>query len=277
MIFLGTCDRNRGLENVVNIYKAWKSQTINFNFGVLDCNEQPLQFPDFMKDIHSQHKPYVGENNISFMINVGLRWMFNEFPNTKYVQLVGNETFPCEVDYLEKCLLCMRSYDIVVPNLVRSSKEEKLGYFESFYDESYLSFINKLGKKFKDKFDFSFLNTGPIFAKKEVFEELCGYDESYSMWGREDDDFVIRAQQAGFKTTTIENLFLAHDYHPFIYEKDDFGSKEVQERLTINNTLLRLTKQGKLPIKRNFSDWGLHGQPRPNLDLINSIKSRKLL
>lgn len=56
-----------------------------------------------------------------------------------------------------------------------------------------------------------------LWIRKEVFEKIGYFDESFFMYG-EDVDFSLRAKKAGFKLGLILNTFVVHkenyDYHP---------------------------------------------------------------
>lgn len=263
MILLGVGDKGRGLQNIVNIYKIWTQQSVDFLFALLDCNDVPLQLPEFIPRDYVFYRTYDGEFNLSFMINYGIRHGL-EKSGAKYVQLIGNDCYPSSQDYLKTVLSFMKDYDLVVPRTVRVSEKHKLSCFEN-----YREFVEN------HDVDDEQISNGLIFVKREVFFKLHGYDETYMLWGREDDDFVIRAKQAGFKVKVLEDPYIIHDYHDPIYTRKDFQSEYVQENLQINLMLRRMTIGKKLPIQRMPADWGLIDQPRPNLSLINQLKQRR--
>ena len=47
--------------------------------------------------------------------------------------------------------------------------------------------------------------------KRAVIEEIGGFDERFSPWGFEDDDFTLRASLAGHHSRVALDVFVHHD------------------------------------------------------------------
>lgn len=50
-----------------------------------------------------------------------------------------------------------------------------------------------------------------ILARREVIERIGGFDERFSPWGFEDDDFTLRACLAGFRNRVALDVFVRHE------------------------------------------------------------------
>jgi len=52
-----------------------------------------------------------------------------------------------------------------------------------------------------------------LLVRREVIERIGGFDERFSPWGFEDDDFTVRAALAGFRNRLAQDVFVRHvDY-----------------------------------------------------------------
>lgn len=52
-----------------------------------------------------------------------------------------------------------------------------------------------------------------LLVRREVIEQIGGFDERFSPWGFEDDDFTVRAALAGFRNRLAQDVFVRHvDY-----------------------------------------------------------------
>lgn len=54
---------------------------------------------------------------------------------------------------------------------------------------------------------------GAMVVRKDWFREVRGFDETYKVWGCEDNDLVMRAFWSGSATPWIPNTFVAHQWH----------------------------------------------------------------
>ncbi|MCY2961316.1 MAG: glycosyltransferase family 2 protein [Planctomycetota bacterium] len=50
-------------------------------------------------------------------------------------------------------------------------------------------------------------------VRREVVDEIGGFDERFSPWGFEDDDFSMRAAMAGFRNRVALDVFVRHDHY----------------------------------------------------------------
>ncbi len=119
-------------------------------------------------------------------------------------------------------------------------------FFDKFVYSSYnkiISFYQYTGKPFA--------NGGSTFVKKELFDELNGFDESLGLW--EDWDFTIRASKKG-KFGLLKNSKAYHSMRRF--EKDgrlDYIFKIAFNGLNIKKGLQK-SREGKIGYKFDHYD-----------------------
>ncbi|MBL8860560.1 MAG: glycosyltransferase [Planctomycetes bacterium] len=64
------------------------------------------------------------------------------------------------------------------------------------------------------KFRFQTLMTSfCMLVRRAVVDEIGGFDERFSPWGFEDDDFSMRAALAGFRNRVALDVFVRHDHY----------------------------------------------------------------
>ncbi len=64
------------------------------------------------------------------------------------------------------------------------------------------------------KFRFQTLMTSfCMLVRREVVDEIGGFDERFSPWGFEDDDFSMRAALAGFRNRVALDVFVRHEHY----------------------------------------------------------------
>jgi GT2 family glycosyltransferase len=52
-----------------------------------------------------------------------------------------------------------------------------------------------------------------LLMRREVVEAIGGFDERFSPWGFEDDDFTLRAALAGFRNRVALDVFVRHEHY----------------------------------------------------------------
>lgn len=255
MIAIGVGQRNKDVSLITKIYNAWKNQKFDgFYFFDWSKTANPFSFPKF----EYLNRYYDGEFNASFQLNVGIRYLKDK--NYQYIQIIGDDTYPANPNYLDVCMSLMDDYDIVMPKLIRGNKV--IPEFNDINDKSYQDFINAANPEWQ-----KYYNEGAIFLNLKVIEYLEGYDENYVGWGYEDKDFIERAIQAGFRIKKLDPPYhLVHSYH----ERLGMYSKNAM----INNQLYTMTKRKKIPIKRMSKNWGLANSPKVDYNLRNELEKR---
>lgn len=52
-----------------------------------------------------------------------------------------------------------------------------------------------------------------LLFRRELLDAIGGFDERFSPWGWEDDDFTLRATLAGFRNRIARDVFVRHDHY----------------------------------------------------------------
>ncbi len=95
-----------------------------------------------------------------------------------------------------------------------------------------------------------------LLVRREVLEAIGGFDERFTPWGFEDDDFALRAHLAGFRNRIARDVFVHHEAYG--------GPKAArhQELLDIN-------------WKRFVQKWGLNpAAPYGRYDGLAAVEAR---
>ena len=93
-------------------------------------------------------------------------------------------------------------------------------------------------------------NPGINMGLKHYYERIRGYDERYTLWGYEDDDFVKRMELSGLRVTNDNSqIYCIHQFHPIerVLEPEKFNPT-----LQLNWRMLKNDHS----IIRNSSGWG---------------------
>lgn len=56
----------------------------------------------------------------------------------------------------------------------------------------------------------TFISYGSILTKKEHIEKVCGYTETFSIWGGEDDNLRAKLTHIGIKKATVATALILH-------------------------------------------------------------------
>jgi GT2 family glycosyltransferase len=67
-----------------------------------------------------------------------------------------------------------------------------------------------------------------LLFRREVLDAIGGFDERFSPWGWEDDDFTLRATLAGFRNRIARDVFVRHDH----YERPEKAARHAELLLT---------------------------------------------
>lgn len=108
--------------------------------------------------------------------------------------------------------------------------------------------LNKFAAERKKEFNGDFILFPRVaflctLIKREVIEKLGGLDERFAPGNFEDDDYCLRAQEAGFKTVIAKDVFI-HHFGSKSFKAD--GEKIYAERLAVNKNIF-INKWGADP------------------------------
>lgn len=198
------CYRNRDLRRVKNSFDSLALQN-NKNFNVI--------FVDYGSDgkIAEAAKIFCAEYNFCnyvFIDTQGKTWSRAEALNYGFLVSQANYVFTSDIDMVFKNNFVEHLYKIQEKN---TASFFAVGYLSERDSESInLQNFNKI--KYTKSEDFAL---GMVFVSKEILNKINGYNAFYSLWGAEDNDIKYRIEQAGYKTTFVDQeIFMLHQFHP---------------------------------------------------------------
>ncbi len=113
--------------------------------------------------------------------------------------------FHAEVDGRSGC---------VGPVTDRAGHNQEIPYAGTSSVEDIESFAAERARAHDRKFRFQTLMTSFCWVvRRAVVDEIGGFDERFSPWGFEDDDFSMRAVLAGFRNRVALDVFVRHEHY----------------------------------------------------------------
>ena len=142
----------------------------------------------------------------------------NQYPSLDYKIIVNEKEHkwrnPSKVinvgirNASRKFILILSPESIMKNNIIKT-------FFEQYKDNSfvtgYVGFIDR--NTFRKNFDetkITFLNYGSIFIKKDDLINVGGYDESFEVWGGDDDEVRLRLKKNGFEQIVCSKAKVLH-------------------------------------------------------------------
>ncbi|MGK0219159.1 MAG: GT2 family glycosyltransferase [Planctomycetota bacterium] len=97
----------------------------------------------------------------------------------------------------------------------RASKDQQVAYSGDGSPEQLEAFSKQRLQDFHRKGrDTSLFASFGVLVRNKVIETIGGFDERFSPWGFEDDDFALRSMSAGFKNRVAQDVFVYHAPYP---------------------------------------------------------------
>lgn len=113
--------------------------------------------------------------------------------------------FHAEVDGRSGC---------VGPLTDRAGQNQAIAYEGSRSIEDLESFADARGREHERKFrNQTVLTSFCMLVRRAVIDAIGGFDERFSPWGFEDDDFSMRAVMAGFRNRVALDVFVRHEHY----------------------------------------------------------------
>lgn len=103
-----------------------------------------------------------------------------------------------------------------------------------------------------------------IVVRREAIEKIGGFDEAFSPWGFEDDDYSLRLRLAGYRSRVALDVFVYHDHY------HDAAKEQRHADLLRRNWERFATKWGKgeTPKMYDYDALGLDLAARPPLEQL---------
>ncbi len=100
----------------------------------------------------------------------------------------------------------------VCPLSDRAAHGQEIPYPGGTDLESVHAFARERGQAFHRQMQYKILFPSfCVLVHQKVVEAIGGFDERFSPWGFEDDDFAFRAHLAGFRTRLAKDVFVRHE------------------------------------------------------------------
>ncbi len=113
--------------------------------------------------------------------------------------------FHAEVDGCSGC---------VGPLTDRAGHNQEIPYVGTSSTDDVERFAEQRAADFPRKYRNQTLMTSfCMLVRREVVDEIGGFDERFSPWGFEDDDFSMRAALAGFRNRIALDVFVRHEHY----------------------------------------------------------------
>ena len=93
----------------------------------------------------------------------------------------------------------------------------------------------------------AFLTSFLLMVRREVIETIGGFDECFSPWGFEDDDFSLRSHLAGFNNRIALDVFVRHEDYQGVAKSKTHGS-------LLNRNWTRFADKWSLPVGTEYGD-----------------------
>ncbi|MEM7412722.1 MAG: glycosyltransferase family 2 protein [Myxococcota bacterium] len=102
----------------------------------------------------------------------------------------------------------------VVPCADRAAHGQQVETQAASTPEALRAFAARHAEQHHRKGEYQILFTSLcVFVRAEVLTAIGGFDERFSPWGFEDDDFSLRARLAGYRTRLANDVFVHHAHY----------------------------------------------------------------
>ena len=116
---------------------------------------------------------------------------------------LGRMLFHSSVDGRSGCVGCVCD---------RAGHEQQIPYDGDSSPATLRDFADQRATECSRQYRFQgLMSSFLLMTRRAVIEQIGGFDESFSPWGFEDDDFTMRAQLAGFRNRVALDVFVRHE------------------------------------------------------------------
>ncbi|MFQ5418695.1 MAG: glycosyltransferase family 2 protein, partial [Myxococcota bacterium] len=100
----------------------------------------------------------------------------------------------------------------VCPQSDRASHGQQIAYEGGDSFEAINAFADHLAGRQRRRARYGFLfSSFCVLVRRAVIDRIGGFDERFSPWGFEDDDFALRVQLSGFRVRVALDVFVRHE------------------------------------------------------------------
>ena len=94
--------------------------------------------------------------------------------------------------------------------------------------------------------------------KKKWFEDLRGFDEDYTGYGYDDDDFADRLMQSGVNILFTDTVMAYHQWHTPTSFNPELDPRQAYNKKLYEEKTLAMSRGEIGPIRNLGRDWGVH-------------------
>jgi GT2 family glycosyltransferase len=141
----------------------------------------------------------------------------------------------------------------------RAGQDQQIELTAATDPDSLRAFADARAREFRRQFRLSpLLSSFLLLMRRERVEEVGGFDERFSPWGFEDDDFTLRTYLAGYRNRVALDVFVRHEGYS--------GPKLEAHRELLQDNWTRFAEK-----------WGLpEGAAYGNYDGLSELDQRDL-
>ncbi len=172
--------------------KNFKWELLFFDNGSTDNSIR------IVHDICPEARVLDSPSNLGFSISNN---MTSRFARYDYLLFLNNDIEP-NLDFLDPLLECIQNEKVfaVAPRMYRFDKQLDDGIRHAEFRTGLLTPVLHVSKSLEDKSDFTtFFCGGAVLLKKDIFNELGGFDVLFNPYSWEDLDLAYRAWKRGYE------------------------------------------------------------------------------
>lgn len=173
------------------------------------------------------NKGFAGGNNQGVAVAEG-----------KYVMLLNNDVLVSE-DWLTRLVTSLEKHDkIGIVGPVTNHISGRQSYTGQYEGDDYLQFEKFIRKENKGKLTPRRRLAGfAMLMRKNVFEDVNGFDETFGVGNFEDDDLSLKVRSKGFALMVDESVFIHH------YGSQTFKANKIDILENLNERMPIFTKK----------------------------------
>ena len=96
----------------------------------------------------------------------------------------------------------------------RASKNQQVPYQGGSHPAEIAGFASRRAAEYYRRgADTDLFTSFGVLVRRSVVERIGGFDERFSPWGFEDDDYSLRLRLAGFRSRVAQDAFVYHDHY----------------------------------------------------------------
>jgi GT2 family glycosyltransferase len=130
----------------------------------------------------------------------------------------------------------------------RAGHGQQIAFKGAADPQSLAAFASQIAQRSPRQFrSVALLSSFVLLARRAVIEAVGGFDERFTPWGFEDDDYSLRAHLAGFRNRIALDVFVRHEAYG--------GPKAARHTELLKRNWLRFAAKWSLPASTAYGDY----------------------